>query len=94
MSTKITIKNKKVYRGEEEVGTLRNFCCGIDLRIHDKPEALFSIIGKKKVNKCVRTIMSLEIPGAPFHWNFSAETAGNIERLKNYQKELLELDKL
>ncbi len=88
----IVIKNSNVYNGENIVGELSTFCCGTDLRIKDKPNALFSILkvrrDKDKLQKCVEALLSIKIPDIDFHWNFTYETANNEELLSQYEKEL------
>jgi hypothetical protein len=86
---------KRVYRGEKLVGTLRKFCCGIDFRPEGKPNALFSILkvkfGDRKLVKCIEALLSVEIPNKSFHWNFSYETAKNDTEFAEFK---IDLEKL
>lgn len=71
----------RVYLNRKLVGTVRNFCCGVDLRIKDKPGVLFSILkvklGSNELSYCVEKLLSCTIPNKSFHWNFNYETAKN-----------------
>lgn len=96
---KITIKETKsgrcVYNGRNKIGIVRKFCCGIDFRLINKPNCLFSILEIKnyddKLIMCIQKIMSLNIPDKSFHWNFSYDIAKDEKKIKSYQ---LALDKL
>jgi len=89
----ISIKEGIVTKDGEKVGELRNFCCGVDFRIDNRPKALFSILkerlGTSKTKKCVTELLKMKIPNNSFHWNFTYEIAKDKERLKEYQESLL-----
>lgn len=88
-------KDRFVYIDDINIGKVRKFCCGIDFRINDKPNALFSILnvrlGDKKLITCIKKIMSLQIPDIDFHWNFSPKMVSNKSELAKYQEGLLKL---
>lgn len=95
----ISIKNvkgeKRVYKGRKHVGTLRKFCCGIDFRPKHKPQALFSILkvkyGTRELEKCVESLLSIDIPDKSFHWNFNYEIAKDDCKLLEYAVRLSEV---
>lgn len=75
-------------------GRLTRYCCGMDLRLNDRPDALFSILGVRsfsdsKLKTCVKAILSIQIPEKKsFHWNFKVDIAKNKEALKAYELHL------
>ena len=83
---------KRVYQNRKLVGSVRKFCCGIDFRPKGKNGALFSILGvkfgEKKLEKCIESLLSINIPDKDFHWNFRYSIAKNKEELKDYEKRL------
>lgn len=83
----------QVYQNEDLVGTCGQFCCGIDFRPLGKPNALFSILKVRNysdynLKRCIKAILSIEIPDRPFHANFNLELAKDKTRLLEYQTKL------
>lgn len=82
-----------VYVNNKRIGTLRQFCCGVDFRIDGKPNALFSIMPRmkyddEKLKECVSAILKLKIPKRNFHWNFRHDIANDLEAMKKYELNL------
>ena len=88
-------KEKRVYQNRKLMGTLRKFCCGVDLRLKNNPDVLFSILGvkfgDKKLEKCIEALLSIEIPNVELHQNFDYKTATDNNLIMEYQKSLKDL---
>lgn len=73
----ITIVENNILDGQTEIGTIRRFCCGTDIRLNKFPESLFSVLNvrkseKSKLIKCVKRLLQEEsIPDN--HFNFKME---------------------
>lgn len=78
-----------MYKGAKLIGTLRDFCCGIDFRPTGRPNALFSILILKEETErlidCLEALSSIEIPNKNFHYNFNHKIAKNIKQLLEYE---------
>ncbi len=90
----IRIKDNQVYDNDDLVGTHRKWCCGVDFHPLGKPNALFSVLVKKRnpnswdFKRSVKAILSINIPDKPFHWNFNPETAKDKTKLVEYKTKL------
>lgn len=86
---------RRVYFNQKLVGTLRKFCCGIDFRPKECPDALFSILsvrfGDYRLMKCLEALCSIKIPNKSFHWNFSYKTAKNDCKMEAFAVALKKL---
>lgn len=83
----LKIDGNKILKGEKEIGTIRKWCCGTDIRLEKHP-ALFSVLRVRKSEtakliRCADRLLSIK-KVKKGHYNLNMDTVDDDKKFEEY----------